>query len=56
MVWRRVIAIAIVVGALYLMSARSEDGESRALDVCLFLLCLVGIVAAQRRARDDDDF
>lgn len=35
---------------------RAPNGESHTLDALLFLLCLVGIVAAQRkRARDSED-
>jgi drug/metabolite transporter (DMT)-like permease len=56
MVWRRVIAIAIVVGALLLMTHDDSRGDSYALDIILFLLCLVGVVAAQKRDAEDEDF
>lgn len=56
MVGHQVIAIAIVVGALLLMSHDDSRGDSYALDIVLFLLCLVGVVHARKRESEDEDF
>jgi hypothetical protein len=34
----------------------APTGESHTLDALLFLLCLIGIVAAHKRKSDEDEF
>jgi hypothetical protein len=56
-----VIVLVAALGAIFILGILTRDpsedapqDSARALDVLLFLLCLLGIVAAQRKSADED--